>query len=409
MPCLPQFAKGCAGSRGRIKGSSIHGSMRHIAVATTSRADWGHVEPVLRMLGQEDGVRTSLLVGGAHLEPRFGRTIVDVERAGYEVAAEVPFLAADDSDLGMAEGIGRATTGFARVFQALKPDIVLLIADRFEMIAPASAAMAMRIPIAHIEGGEISEGAIDQQVRDALTKMSHLHFVPTAEAQARVIAMGEEPWRVFVSGAPSLDHLVMDTLPDRCAVEAAIGQSLDPPPVVIAFHPTTIHRDTTDEAVVFFEAIEACSQPLVFCFPNADAGYRRIIEMAESICERRSDAVLRVNLDHLVYWALVREAACLAGNSSSGIMEAASFGIPAVNVGVRQQGRTRARNIIDASVSVSEIQAAIRRGVDPTFRSSLSGMVNPYGTGQASALIVKILASTKLDAKLLQKKCGLRD
>lgn len=379
--------------------------MRHIAVATTSRADWGHVEPVLRMLCQQGDIQVSLIVGGAHLEPRFGRTIVEIERAGYTVAAEVPFLAAGDSDVGMAEGIGRATTGFAHAFQALRPDLLLLIADRFEMMAPASAAMAMRIPIAHIEGGEVSEGAIDQQVRDALTKMSHLHFVPTEDAAARVVAMGEEPWRVVVTGAPSLDHLVIDTLPSSKEVEEAIGLRLDSPPIVVAFHPTTIHRDTTDEASVFFEAIESCHQPLVFCFPNADAGYRRIIDMARGICSRRSNAVLHVNLDHLMYWALVRGAACLAGNSSSGIMEAASFGIPAVNVGIRQQGRTRAKNVIDSEAEVPAIHAAILRAVEPGFRKSLDGMVNPYGTGHAAQCIVKSLASVELGATLLQKKC----
>lgn len=379
--------------------------MRHIAVVTTSRADWGHIEPILRMLRKDVAIRVSLLVGGAHVDPRFGRTIVDIERAGYEVAAEIPFLAADDSDSGMAEGIGRATIGFAQALETLRPDILLLIADRFEMMAPASAALAMRIPIAHIEGGEISEGAIDQQVRDALTKMSHLHYVPTDDAGARVIAMGEEPWRVVVTGAPSLDHLVIDTLPCRSEVESEIGMSLEPNPIVVAFHPTTIHRDTTDEASVFFEAIQVCPAPLVFCFPNADAGYERIIEMAQDICDRRSDAVLRVNLDHLVYWALLRDSACIAGNSSSGIMEAASFGIPAVNVGVRQQGRTRARNVVDCAADVSEIQAAIHHAVDLAFRNTLSGMANPYGTGHAAEVIVKSLASTQLGASLLQKKC----
>ena len=357
------------------------------------------------MLRKEVAMRVSLLVGGAHVDARFGRTIVDIERAGYEVAAEIPFLAADDSDSGMAEGIGQATIGFAQALQTLRPDILLLIADRFEMIAPASAALAMRIPIAHIEGGEISEGAIDQQVRDALTKMSHSHYVPTHDAKARVIAMGEEPWRVLVTGAPSLDHLVIDTLPCRSEVESAIGMSLEPKPIVVAFHPTTIHRDTTDEASVFFDAIQICPAPLVFCFPNADAGYERIIELAQDICARRSDAVLRVNLDHLVYWALLRDSACIAGNSSSGIMEAASFGIPAVNVGVRQQGRTRARNVVDCAADVSEIQAAIHHAMGLAFRNTLSGMVNPYGTGHAAEVIVKSLASTQLGASLLQKKC----
>ena len=380
--------------------------MRHVAVVTTSRADWGHIEPVLRGLCARDDVRVSLLVGGSHLEERFGRTIDLVRGEGYEVAAEVPFLAPTDSDQGMAEGIGRATLGFAECLGELRPDILLLIADRFEMLAPAAAAMALRIPIAHIEGGEISEGAIDQQVRDALTKMSHLHLVPTQEAANRVIAMGEEPWRVTVTGAPSLDHLVIDSLPPRDLVEAAIGMSLNPSPLVVSFHPTTMLRGTTDEAEIFFRRIEQCPSPLVFCFPNADAGYVRIIEMAKGICNRRDDAVLRVNLDHLMYWALLREAICLAGNSSSGIMEAASFGLPVVNVGIRQQGRTRAANIIDAPADSLSISMAIERAVDPTFRSELVGMSNPYGDGYAAEAIVQRLISTVIGEPLLQKHCG---
>jgi UDP-hydrolysing UDP-N-acetyl-D-glucosamine 2-epimerase len=374
----------------------------HIAVVTTSRADWGHVEPVLRVLRTR--LKTSLLVGGAHLDARFGRTIDAIHEAGYEVADTIAFLADEDSDRGMGEGIGRAVQGFTETLDRLRPDLLLLIADRFEMLAPAAAAMALRIPIAHIEGGEISEGAIDQQVRDALTKMSHLHLVPTQDAADRVIAMGEEPWRVHVTGAPSLDHLRLDEIPGREAVEAAVGISLHTPPVVVAFHATTMHRNTVDEAEVFFEAIAGVSSPLVFCFPNADAGYSRIIELADRICARRKDAVLRVNLDHLHYWGLLKCAACLAGNSSSGIMEAASLELPVVNVGIRQQGRTRSANIIDALAEASSIREALAKAVDPAFRPSLAGLRNPYGDGRAAETIVKAIESIDLGERFLIKQ-----
>ncbi len=171
-------------------------STRRIAVVTTSRADWGHLVWPLRLLDRAADIEVELLVGGAHLDSRFGRTIEAIKAAGFDVAAEVPFLPDDDSDRGMGEGIGRAVIGFTEALSRLRPDLLLIIADRYEMLAPAAAAMALRIPIAHIEGGEISEGAIDQQVRDALTKMSHLHLVPTEEAARRVVSMGEEPWRV---------------------------------------------------------------------------------------------------------------------------------------------------------------------------------------------------------------------
>ena len=375
-------------------------STRRIAVVTTSRADWGHLVWPLRLLDQAEDIEVELLVGGAHLDSRFGHTIDAIKAAGFEVAAEVPFLPDDDSDRGMGEGIGRAVIGFTEALSTLRPDLLLIIADRYEMLAPAAAAMALRIPIAHIEGGEISEGAIDQQVRDALTKMSHLHLVPTEEAARRVISMGEESWRVSVSGAPSLDHLRHSELPSREAVEAAIGMSLDSPPVIVAFHPVTMHRDTTDEAEIFFEAIGHIEYPLVFCFPNADAGYQRVIELAEGICSNREDAKLRVNLDHLVYWALLREGGMLAGNSSSGIMETASVELPTLNVGIRQKGRMRAGNVIDVEPSVPAILSGVEEAMSDEFRSSLQGMVNPYGDGHAAERILEVLSSCPIDDRL---------
>lgn len=375
-------------------------STRRIAVVTTSRADWGHLVWPLRLLEQAADIEVELLVGGAHLDSRFGHTIDAIKAAGFDVAAEVPFLPDDDSDRGMGEGIGRAVIGFTEALSKLRPDLLLIIADRYEMLAPAAAAMALRIPIAHIEGGEISEGAIDQQVRDALTKMSHLHLVPTEEAARRVISMGEEPWRVSVSGAPSLDHLRHSELPSREAVEAAIGMSLDSPPVIVAFHPVTMHRDTTDEAEIFFEAMRQVEHPLVFCFPNADAGYQRVIELAEGICSVRGDAKLRVNLDHLVYWALLREGGMLAGNSSSGIMETASVELPTLNVGIRQKGRMRAGNVIDVEPSVPAILSGVEQAMSDAFRSSLQGMVNPYGDGHAAERILEVLSSCPIDDRL---------
>lgn len=378
-------------------------SQRTIAAVTTSRADWGHLEWPLRLLEAHPGVDLRLLVGGAHVEARFGNTIDAIERAGFQIHRRVPFLAEEDSDRGMGLGIGQAVTGFTEALADLRPDLLLLIADRFEMLAPAAAALALRIPIAHIEGGEISEGAIDQQVRDALTKMSHLHLVPTEDAAARVIAMGEESWRVTVSGAPSLDHVRRSELPSREAVEAAIGMSLDPAPIVVAFHPVTMHRDTTDEAEAFFAALAKAPRPIVFCFPNADAGYSRVIELSQAVCKARDDAVLRVNLDHLVYWALLREAALLAGNSSSGIMETASLELPTLNVGIRQQGRTRAGNVIDVPAEELAIAAGLDEALAPGFRSTLQGLVNPYGDGHAAERIVETLTACPLGDRLRMK------
>jgi UDP-N-acetylglucosamine 2-epimerase (non-hydrolysing)/GDP/UDP-N,N'-diacetylbacillosamine 2-epimerase (hydrolysing) len=265
-------------------------------------------------------------------------------------------------------------------------------------------ALALRIPIAHIEGGEISEGAIDDAVRNALTKMSHIHFTSTEAARRRVIDMDEEEWRVHCAGAPSLDHLQRRTLFTRAEIESKLNADLSSPPVVVAYHPLTLARDTLEEADALFEALEYIPDQLLFCYPNADAGSRALIERAKTFLARRGRGAIYTNLDALTYWSLLREASVLVGNSSSGIMEAASFGLPSINIGMRQQGRERARNVLDAAADQTSILEAIRIARTPNFRQSLEGMANPYGDGHASARIVEVLTSVPLNQDLLMKR-----
>ncbi|MHC4946744.1 MAG: UDP-N-acetylglucosamine 2-epimerase [Planctomycetota bacterium] len=377
--------------------------MRTIAVVTTSRADYGHLIWPLRALHARDGLRTRLVALAAHLSPEFGGTVEEIERDGFEVAERVECLLSSDSDVGMAKTIGVGVLGLADVLGRMRPDLMLLIADRYEMLAPAAVALALRIPIAHIEGGEVSEGAIDHAVRNALTAMSHLHFTPTASATARVVAMGEEPWRVHRVGAPSLDHLRHGSLLDRAAVERELGLDLGRPTAVVAYHPVTIERDTTCEADEVFAALAALDLPIVFCFPNADAGSRAIVRRAEAFCAGRADARLHVNLRTVLYWSLLRHAAVMVGNSSSGIMESPSLRLPAVNIGSRQDGRERAANVLDAPPRADAIVATVRAALDAGFAASLEGMTNPYGDGRAGERIAEVLATTPLEG-LLRKK-----
>jgi UDP-N-acetylglucosamine 2-epimerase (non-hydrolysing)/GDP/UDP-N,N'-diacetylbacillosamine 2-epimerase (hydrolysing) len=288
----------------------------------------------------------------------------------------------------------------------MRPDLLLLIADRYEMLAPASVALALRIPIAHIEGGEISEGAIDDAVRNALTKMSHIHFTSTQAARDRVIAMGEEPWRVHRAGAPSLDHLRRQTLFTREQVESRLRIELKRPAILVAYHPVTLARDTVREADALFEALENLPDQILFCYPNADAGSRNLIERARTFAASRDAAHVFVNLDALTYWSLLKQVDVLVGNSSSGIMESASFALPTVNVGLRQQGRERARNVIDAAPEVRAILKAIATAKGTDFRRSLQGMTNPYGEGVASEKIVEVLTTVPLGEELLLKRHG---
>ncbi len=346
---------------------------------------------------------------GAHLSPEFGNTIKEIERDGFPIQARIECLLSSDSDTGMAKTIGIAMLGLADALTAWRPDLLLSIADRYEMLAPASVALALRIPVAHIEGGEVSQGAIDDQVRNALTKLAHIHFTSTETARRRVIAMGEEPWRVHRAGAPSLDHLRRSKLLDRPALEARLGLKLTPPTVLVAYHPVTILRDTTAEADAFFAAMAQTPGQLLFVYPNADAGSYALIERTRALAEARKHTHIFVNLDAVTYWSLLGQVAALVGNSSSGIMEAASFALPTVNVGMRQQGRERARNVIDAPAETAAILAAIYRALDPEFRKTLYGMANPYGDGTAALTIARVLTTVPLDGLLVKQPAPLAE
>jgi len=281
---------------------------RKIAVVTSSRADYGHLYWPLKELAARPSVEPRLIAMGPHLSPEFGHTVAEIERDGFAVDERVECLLSSDTDVGMAKTIGVATLGLADVLARLRPDILLLIADRYEMLAPAAAALALRIPVAHIEGGEVTEGAIDDAVRNALTKLSHLHLTTTEAARRRVLAMGEETWRVHRVGSPSLDNLRRRELIPRDALGARLGLDLDRPTVVVTYHPATVERETTAEAGPLFSALEQLPQQLVFCYPNADAGSRAIVERADSFCRTRADAHLFVNLPHLTYWSQIGRA-----------------------------------------------------------------------------------------------------
>jgi len=377
---------------------------RTIAVVTTSRADYGHLYWPLRELEKMPDIDLQLIVMGAHLSPEFGMTVSEIEKDGFKVSARIECLLSSDTDVGMAKTIGMATLSLADILGVMRPDLLLLIADRYEMLAPAATALALRIPIAHIEGGEVSEGAIDDAVRNALTKMSHIHFTPTEQARKRVLAMGEEAWRVHRSGAPSLDHLRRRQLISKEALQAELGLDLDDPTVVVAYHPVTLDRQTTAESEAVFQALSQLNKQIVFCFPNADAGSRALIEKAESFCNRHPNAHLFVNLGHLKYWSLLRYSVLLVGNSSSGIMETPSLALPTVNIGKRQKGRERASNVLDASPEKGAILDMMSQALDPIFRATLTGMTNPYGDGKAAKIIARVLAEVPLGEKLLIKR-----
>jgi UDP-hydrolysing UDP-N-acetyl-D-glucosamine 2-epimerase len=374
-----------------------------IAVVTTSRADYSHLYWPLKGLASHPDVDLKLIVLASHLSSEFGLTVREIEKDGFPIAARLESLLSSDSDVGMAKSIGVAVLSLADCLAVMRPDVLLLIADRYEMLAPAAVALALRIPIAHIEGGEISRGAIDDAVRNALTKMSHVHFTSTTGARARVISMGEEAWRVHRAGTPSLDHIRKSKLLGKSELEEKLQIDLTPRTAVVAYHPVTLLPDTNIEAEELFAALAQISHQLIFCHPNADAGGRDLSQRIQSFLTTRGAGHLFVNLPAIEYWSLLRHVDLMMGNSSSGIMESASFALPTVNVGIRQQGRERARNVVDAEPLAASILQQIRKAETESFRESLSGMTNPYGDGGAAERIVHVLTTLPPRDRLLLK------
>jgi UDP-hydrolysing UDP-N-acetyl-D-glucosamine 2-epimerase len=379
--------------------------MRRIAVVTSSRADYSHLYWPLKDLEAHPDVDLKLIALAAHLSPAFGCTVREIERDGFSIASRIECLLSSDTDVGMAKTLGLAVLGLSDVLAQMRPDLLLVIADRYEMLAPVSVALTLRIPVAHIEGGEVSEGAIDDAVRNSITKMAHIHFTSTETARQRVIGLGEESWRVHRAGAPSLDHLTRSRLLTRQELERELHIEIQRPAIVVAYHPVTLLKDTTEEADALFAALPRIEGQLLFCYPNADAGSHNLLNRTRDFLKTRTDGRIFVNLNAVTYWSLLREADLLIGNSSSGIMEAASCELPVVNVGLRQYGRERAMNVLDAEPTMDSILEKMAAAQSPAFSESLRGMKNLYGDGHASQRIVEVLATVSLDG-LLRKRAA---
>lgn len=379
--------------------------MRTIAAVTVARSDYGIYLPLFRRMQADPHLRLRLIVAGGHLSPEFGLTVRAIEEDGFEIADRIEMLLSSDTPEGIAKSMGLGVLGFAHAYAGSRPDLLLVLGDRFEMLAAVAAAQPFRIPVAHVHGGESSEGAIDECFRHAITKMSHLHFVSTETYRRRVVQMGEEPWRVVVSGAPSLDNLHDTPALTRREFDALLGAPLPEPFLLVTFHPT--EREPEQAAVQCREllaALELAGRAILFTYPGADASSRRIIGMIEEFAGRSAQARLAVNLGTRGYFAAMQHAGAMVGNSSSGIIEAASFQLPVVNVGDRQRGRVRAGNVIDVGYEHREILDGIERALSSEFRAALTSLANPYGEGRAAGIIVDHLKSVKLDALLLLKR-----
>jgi len=329
----------------------------------------------------------------------------EIEADGFAVDARVPIALASDRAAAVAAATASALVGFTEALTRLAPDVVLLLGDRFEMHAAALAALPLGIPVAHIGGGESTEGAIDDALRHSITKLSHLHFVSTARSRRRLVRMGEEPRRVILTGSPALDNLGELTVLSRAELAAETGLSLEPAPLVVTFHPVTLEMATSaGQLAVLLEALDKVKCPVVFTYPGADAGSRAVTEEIERYAETRPDVRVCRHLGTRRYFSLMTHAAAMVGNSSSGIMEAPSFGLPVVNVGSRQGGRVRGANVIDVPPTRDAIVRGIRRALSPAFRRRLRAGKNPYGDGRAAARIVRALRTVTLGETLVRKR-----
>ena len=379
--------------------------MRTIGVVTVARSDYGIYLPILRKIKEASDLQLHLMVSGMHLSPEFGLTVKTIEEDGFEVGERVEMLLSSDTPEGIAKSMGLGVIGFAQAYARFRPDILMVLGDRFEMHAATLAALPFKIPVAHIHGGEVTQGAIDDALRHSITKLSHLHFVSTEEYARRLRQLGEEPWRITVAGAPSLDNLNSVELLDTYVMEERYGLSFSPAPLLVTFHPVTLeYEQTILYTAELLAALSSVKMPIVFTMPNADTSGRMIIKMIEEFAQGHVAARIVDNLGTQGYFSLMALAAAMVGNSSSGIIEAASFRLPVVNIGTRQQGRIRGENVIDVGYSRAEICKGIRKVADSGFRCTLDNLVNPYGCGQAADKILARIEDIAIDDVLCIKR-----
>jgi UDP-N-acetylglucosamine 2-epimerase (non-hydrolysing) len=372
---------------------------RRIAVVTTSRADYGLLYWVLRELQRDRRVRLQLIVTGMHFSPEHGSTYRRIRADGFVPAAEVRVDVGAGTEEDIARSTGRITAGVASAFARLRPELVVVLGDRYELLPVATVATLFRVPIAHLHGGEATEGLIDEAVRHAVTKLSHLHLVAARAYGERVRALGEEPWRIHVVGSPGLDHLRRTTLPPLAKTLAAIGLAIDDPRplVLVTYHPVTLQPgQAVRQAGALARALAAIPARVVVTAPNADPEYRPVIRVLATLNGSRSEVRSVADLGSAAYLSLLKHADVMVGNSSSGLTEAPSLGLPVVNVGDRQRGRLRAANVIDVEPNAASIGRGIRRALSPAFRRQARGAKNPYGGPGASARIAELLATVPL-------------
>lgn len=387
-------------------------SRRKICAVTGSRADYGHLFWILQALKDDPRCALTVVATGAHLSATHGGTFADVAGGGYAHILPVDIELGDDSGEATAAAMGRATARLAAAFAEIRPDLILILGDRYEILGAAQAALMMRIPVAHVHGGEVTRGAFDDAVRHAVTKMSHLHFAAAAVYADRICQMGEDPAFVFAFGAPGLDHLKRTPDIPTDVLAADIGFDPSRALLLVTYHPVTLEDDAgEDEAGALLRALERFvdGATLLCTGVNADPGHRRLARAFEALQAAHPGKVLLAqSLGQRRYLAAMRRAAAVVGNSSSGMIEAPALGRPTVNIGSRQDGRLRGDSIIDCPAEEGAIADAISRALGSDFQATAAAAEPPLGRGGASARIAATLTEVPLDG-ILRKKFHDRD
>lgn len=380
---------------------------RTIASVTVGRSDYGIYLPIYRRILADPSLSLRVIVAAAHLSPAHGHTVDVIEADGIPIAQRVPMMLDGDSPLDVTRAISRGIEQFAQAYSQINPDLLLLLGDRYEMFAAASAAVPLNIPIVHLHGGEATRGTMDELFRHAITKLSHAHLASLPAYAARIVQMGEDPARVCVCGAPALDHLRSMSLPDEASLREAWGGAVPERFLLVVHHPVTYDTQSIESQMdELFSALDRTGLPCLISRPNADPGNQRIVERIARFCEsdpRKKHRAVQ-NLAPLTYYSALSRAAALVGNSSSGIIEAASFRTPVVNIGSRQQGRIKPANVIDVTCERAAIGAAIERALSASFIESIASLQNPYGDSHAAERAVAFIQALPGRDVLLRKE-----
>lgn len=380
--------------------------MRKICVVTGTRAEYGLLSRLIRMIDESDKTQLQLIATNMHLSPTYGETYKEIEADGFHIDRKIPIIEEGKNDaVATLKSMAKAVAGFADAFNELKPDLVALLGDRYEILAAAEAALIEKIPIAHIHGGEVTEGAYDDAIRHSITKMSHLHFPSIEPYRKRIIQMGENPGRVFTVGAIGVENIKRIPLFSKEEAEQSIGFTLDKNTILVTYHPVTLGPDSMKRDIEAFISVldERKDLRIIFTMPNSDNGSEVIVDAINNFVSNNKDrAVAFKSLGLKRYLSVMKEVGAVVGNSSSGIVEVPSFGVPTLNIGDRQKGRLAAESVVNCDADKESILEGLNKVLSTEFQDFCETVENPYGKENTAEEIFKVISSYPLD-NIIQK------